>query len=165
MLRLALAALAAALGLAFAAAADEPAQLPANDYARADAWLCRPDKAADPCREEAAVTTIAADGAVTTQTLRPDPAAPVDCFYVYPTISPDPAVLSAMTPGPEEAGVAAVQAAPFASLCRIYAPMYRQLTVASIRLVPRGSPRPPVSYEDVRAAWRYYLEHDNHGRG
>jgi hypothetical protein len=161
MLRITLAALAASAGVA--AAETPPA--PPNDYTRPETWLCRPDKAADPCREDAAVTVIAADGTRTIEHLRPDPAARIDCFYVYPTISRDPGVLSDMAPGPEEAGVAAVQAAPFAGLCRVFAPLYRQFTVAGIRLVPRVADRPPQSYEDVLAAWNYYLEHDNRGRG
>jgi pimeloyl-ACP methyl ester carboxylesterase len=161
MLRIMLAALAASAGMA--AAETPPA--PPNDYAKPETWLCRPDKAADPCREDAAVTVIAADGSRTAQRLRPDHNAPVDCYYVYPTISRDPGVLSDMAPGPEEAGVAAVQAAPFAGLCRVYAPLYRQFTIAGMRLVPDVADRPPQSYEDVLAAWRRYLAHDNGGRG
>jgi hypothetical protein len=163
MLRIMLAALAASAGVASAAMADT--SLPANDYAKSETWLCRPDKAADLCREDAAVTVITADGRRTVEHLRPDPAAPVDCFYVYPTISRDPGVLSDMIPGAEETGVAAVQAAPFAGLCRVYAPMYRQFTVTGLRTTPRTAPRSPQSYEDVRAAWDHYLKHDNRGRG
>jgi pimeloyl-ACP methyl ester carboxylesterase len=154
------------LSLAFCSAALAQTATPAKtDYARSENWLCRPDKAADPCRDDAAVTVIAADGTRTSERFQPDPHAPVDCFYVYPTISRDPGILSDLIPGPEEAGVALVQAAPFATLCRVYAPIYRQATIASMRLITRPEDRPPESYEDVRAAWRAYLAQDNGGRG
>jgi hypothetical protein len=131
-----LAALAVSAGLATGAQTEPPAPSK-NDYWLQRSWLCRPDMTSGPCRDDAAVTVIAADGRTKVEPLKPDPDAPIDCFYVYPTISRDPGVLSDMTPGPEETGVARVQAAPFASLCRVYAPMYRQATIASMRIITR----------------------------
>jgi hypothetical protein len=69
-----------------------------------------------------------------------------------------------------ERNVIRQQFARFGSSCRLFAPMYRQVTLAGLRsmlaggggggALSRGSP-----YDDVRDAWRYYLEHDNRGRG
>jgi hypothetical protein len=62
------------------------------------------------------------------------------------------------------------QFARFASKCRPYAPMYRQITLAGLRpLLASGGTAAAfehgLQYDDVREAWNYYLEHDNRGRG
>ena len=96
------------------------------------------------------------------------PQAPIDCFYVYPTVSEDPAGNSGMTSGPGEQRAVAQQFAAFASVCRPFAPIYRQVTLAGVEAVLRHEPLPvdfKLPYEDVRAAWRHYLAHDNGGRG
>src|SRR5258708_15304141 len=75
---------------------------------------------------------------------------------------------SDMVPGPEEKGVVSAQFARFASKCRAYAPMYRQITLTALRAAIGGTPMPmdrALTYNDVLDAWNYYLEHDNHGRG
>jgi hypothetical protein len=97
-----------------------------------------------------------------------DPNAPIDCFYVYPTVSNDPGGNSDMIPGPEEKLVARSQFARFASKCKLYAPMYRQATMTALIAAATGNPIPVdrvLPYNDVLDAWNYYLEHDNHGRG
>jgi hypothetical protein len=73
-----------------------------------------------------------------------------------------------MIPGPEEKGVVRAQFARFASRCRVYAPLYRQITLSALRAAIRGNPIPmdrALAYNDVLDAWNYYLEHDSHGRG
>jgi hypothetical protein len=64
------------------------------------------------------------------------------------------------------------QAARFNAVCKVYAPMYRQITLSGLRRLlatPGGDPvaffGTGVQYDDVRDAWKYYLEHDNKGRG
>ncbi|MDP9414772.1 MAG: DUF3089 domain-containing protein [Pseudomonadota bacterium] len=69
--------------------------------------------------------------------------------------------------GPEEQRVAAVQFARFASVCRTFAPIYRQATLASLlRAVSGGesAQRLALAYSDVVAAWRHYLAQHNKGR-
>lgn len=102
------------------------------------------------------------------QVLKPQADAPIDCFYVYPTISQDPNPHSTLQPGPGEQRAVAQQFAPFASVCRPFAPMYRQITLAGLRAAMAGNPagvNPEMAIEDVRAAWRHYLANDNQGRG
>lgn len=145
------------------------AAVPAADgpYGAADAWLCRPGRA-DLCGTEQTVTVVAADGSRQVQTLKPLADAPIDCFYVYPTISEDPEDQSTLTPGPGEKRAVAQQFAPFSSVCRPFAPMYRQVTLAGLRAVVQGRPskaNPEIAIGDVQAAWRHYLRHDNRGRG
>lgn len=138
-----------------------------NDYSKPETWLCRPGRQ-DACAVDLSTTVIAANGKMTREDWAADPKAPIDCFYVYPTVSREPSGNSDMTQGPEEKAVITAQFARFASKCRVYAPMYRQVTIAALRAGIAGTPMPVnrvMAYEDVRDAWNFYLEHDNQGRG
>ncbi|HWZ46582.1 MAG TPA: DUF3089 domain-containing protein [Candidatus Saccharimonadales bacterium] len=138
-----------------------------NDYANGENWLCRPGRQ-DACAVDLSTTIISANGKLARESWAADPGAPIDCFYVYPTVSNDPGGNSDMVPGPEEQGVVRAQFARFASQCRAYAPMYRQITLTALRAALGGTPMPmdrALAYNDVLDAWNYYLEHDNHGRG
>jgi hypothetical protein len=67
-----------------------------------------------------------------------------------------------------ERNVVNAQFARFAAKCRLFAPMYRQVTLPALRAMIAGKPIPvdrELGYNDVLAAWNYYLEHDNKGRG
>ena len=149
------------------APAGPPAATPAPDYAQDAAWLCRPGRQ-DACTQSQDVTVIRADGGRKTEKFRAEKAPAFDCFYVYPTVSRDPTPNSDLTAGPEEQAVAAAQAARFTSKCRIYAPLYRQKTLASLRQEMAGG-TPPVDQglplHDVYEAWNSYLQRDNKGRG
>ena len=73
-----------------------------------------------------------------------------------------------MTAGPEENRVIQHQFARFASKCRVFAPLYRQVTLTALRAGLSGKPMQAdrtVGYNDVVDAWKHYLEHDNQGRG
>jgi len=161
--------LAAACTLAMpaAAAAQEAAPTP-NDYSDGSAWLCRPGRD-DACAVDLRTTVVAADGSVTPEGWRADPSAPIDCFYVYPTVSSDPTPNSDMTPDAAELRVVEQQFARFASVCRPYAPSYRQVTLAGLRASMAGGRTASLDrglgYDDVRDAFHHYIEHDNGGRG
>jgi hypothetical protein len=135
----------------------------AVDYADPANWLCMPGRS-DACSQPLTSTLLAADGSVTKRTYEADPKAPVDCFYVYPTVSREPTANSDMTAGPEEQHVALEQFARFGAHCRLYAPLYRQMTLAALRGEVRGIDL-ETPYRDVLAAWNTYLARDNHGRG
>jgi hypothetical protein len=146
------------------AAAPAPAK---NDYSNPDFWLCRPGRQ-DACAIDLTTTVVAADGKLTRETWAANPNAPIDCFYIYPTVSNDPTPNSDMIPGAEEKGVIDAQFARFASQCRPYAPMYRQVTLTALRAMFTGNPMAvdrALAYNDVLDAWNYYLAHDNLGRG
>jgi hypothetical protein len=75
-----------------------------------------------------------------------------------------------MTADPAELNVIRQQFARFASKCRPYAPLYRQVTLAGLRARLAGGGgggalASGLQYDDVLDAWNYYLEHDNKGRG
>ncbi len=145
-----------------AAAAAKP-----NDYADPANWLCRPGRA-DACAADETSTVVQADGGESVESWTADPNAPIDCFYVYPTVSTEPTPNSDMIPGPGEMRVVQGQIERFAAKCRVYAPMYRQVTLAALTSFLTGKPVAAdraLAYNDVRDAWNEYLAHDNHGRG
>jgi len=138
-----------------------------NDYSKDASWLCRPGRH-DACDIDLATTVVAGDGTLKREPFRAAANAPIDCFYVYPTISTDPGANSDMTPDPAELNVVAQQFARFSQVCKVYAPVYRQITLVGLRRVMTAGLDALGSgpqFDDVRDAWRYYLEHDNKGRG
>jgi len=117
-------------------AQDKP--VPAkNDYSKAETWLCRPGRH-DACDVDLTTTVISASGKLTREPWTANPKAPIDCFYVYPTVSLDPTPNSDMIAGDEELNVVRVQAARFGSQCRVYAPLYRQVTLTALRAFLAG---------------------------
>jgi Protein of unknown function (DUF3089) len=163
----------ASLSLLFVAASAARAQAP-NNYADSASWLCRPGRT-DACAVDLTATIIAPDGKFSRESWTANPDAPIDCFYVYPTVSAEPSLNSDMVQTAAETNVVHQQFARFGSKCRMYAPMYRQVTLLGLTrsLVAPADGSAPVSfaklatlaYDDVRDAWRYYLAHDNNGRG
>ena len=159
-------------GVAPAAAQTDPAAAPpalsrAPDYTQDGDWLCRPGRA-DACAADQSATVIAANGKRTAEPFVAAAAPKFDCFYVYPTVSLDKTANSDLEVGPEEKQVAAFQAARFAKNCRVFAPMYRQVTLTALQAIMAGQAVPAdraVAYADVRAAWYDYLRRDNGGRG
>jgi hypothetical protein len=139
-----------------------------NDYDKAESWLCRPGRE-DACAIDLTTTVVAPSGALAPESWAANPKAPIDCFYVYPTVSRDPSPNSDMAIGEEERNVIRQQFARFASQCRPFAPMYRQVTLRGLTALLGGSGLveldPGIGYDDVRAAWNRYLTHDNNGRG
>lgn len=143
-----------------------PAAQP-NDYSKPETWLCRPGQK-DSCAVDLSTTIVARNGKFKKESFKAARNAPVDCFYVYPTVSLDPGGNSDMTAGPEEHGVILQQFARFSSVCRVYAPLYRQVTLTALRSIIGGKPMPVdrvLGYNDVLDAWNYYLKNDNGGRG
>ena len=146
----------------------QTAASPSTDYSDPQVWLCRPDRPGA-CDVDLSTTVVGADGRATVERARPDPKAPVDCFYVYPTVSTDTTDVSDLAPNDSERNVVRLQLARFGTKCRLFAPMYRQLTLAAMgRANAAGIESPDflgLGYQDVRAAWRYYLAHANGNRG
>ena len=136
------------------------------DYADPRMWLCRPGNDPDECDANLDATELLPDG--TRKLVKHEKAAEpeVDCFYVYPTVK-----LTASGPQTDFENIEITldallaQAARFSSVCRVYAPLYRQNGVVP---GPGGAPTPGGGFnlgvEDVRGALKYYLENLNHGR-
>jgi hypothetical protein len=129
-------------------------------------WLCRPGLANDPCAGDLSATSVAANGQATIVPAEPAQDPPIDCFYVYPTVSRQSGVNATLAIDPEEIAVAKAQAALFSKVCNVYAPMYPQLTLAAIATPGKIDLAAALkAYEGVRSAFRDYLAHYNHGRG
>jgi hypothetical protein len=140
-----------------------------NDYSKPDTWLCRPGRTDDACAVDLTTTIVKGDGTMTRETWTANPKAPIDCFYVYPTVSTDPSPNSDMSAGNEERNAVQQQFARFASQCRPFAPLYRQVTLSGLRTMMTGGSVSALglglTYDDVLDAWNYYLKNDNQGRG
>lgn len=165
---LAIAAIGASLDAVSLATAQTASTPPMNDYADTKNWLCLPGRADDACAADQTATIVAADGTTTREDFARNTKAKIDCFYVYPTVSLETTANADMTASVMEKTVVAQQFARFGAVCRTYAPLYRQVTLAALRAAMAGKPMPAnreLAYNDVLDAWNYYLAHFNHGRG
>ncbi len=129
-------------------------------------WLCKPGLADNPC-EPGLSTTLVSPTGEPARTIHPkQKQQKFDCFYVYPTVSDDDGSNSDLSIDPEERSIALYQASRYSQYCRVYAPMYRQLTLKAINgdggVTAEAQAK---AYGDVLSAWRYYLKHYNRGRG
>lgn len=152
--------LAAAALLAVPAPGQSQPGIPAApDYAKDSVWLCLPGRA-DTCSTPLPTTALNPNGygSVGKSSIAKDP--PIDCFYVYPTVSRDQGLNSDLNAGPEEKDAAEAQFARFAGVCRPFAPIYRQMTIGAILAMSTGADTTQaaaIAYADVVAAWRNYL--------
>ncbi len=139
----------------------------APDYSSTQSWLCRPDHLGA-CDVDLSTTVLKSNGQSEVERAVVNPKAAIDCFYVYPTVSTDTTDNSDLTPDQAERTVARLQFARFGTQCRLFAPVYRQVTNKAVgrAIATNGAPDfLGIAFDDVRAAWHYYLEHDNNGRG
>jgi hypothetical protein len=130
-------------------------------------WLCRPGATPNPCLNSEETTVELGNGKSFVEHPKPAKNPPIDCFYVYPTVSSY--LFAENAPEkvePEEEAIAESQASRFSQVCKVYAPIYPQLTIPAI--TPPNKPSPGASltaYLGVRAAFLEYLKHFNKGRG
>lgn len=129
-------------------------------------WLCKPGTKPDPCRGSLKTTVVASDGSSRVETATNAKHPKVDCFYVYPTVSDQPTVNANKQIDPQQIAIAQYQAARFSESCKVYAPVYRQLTLSAISATEGLDPGAvKLAYNDVLKAWREYLHNYNDGRG
>ena len=131
-------------------------------------WICWPG-ADDTCADDQDLTLVSADGSLEVVPFTHVDDAPVDCFYVYPTISGDQTPNSDFDPDPaQEIFTTRSQAARYGSVCRVFAPVYRQNTLASMTgrvEAPEGVNTYEIAYGDVVDAFKHYMATANEGRG
>ncbi len=139
-------------------------------------WLCHPELAgsANACNGDLTTLSVAADGTGTLEPFAPAAAPQVDCFYVYPTTSPDPGPNSDLNPDAQELQTTLMQAARYGAVCRLFAPVYRQRTLTLLALDSVADPlitdeqqraAGELAYADVLDAFRSYVARHNAGRG
>jgi hypothetical protein len=160
------------------------------DYSDRNLWACLPGNDQNECHDPLDATEILKDNS--TQLVKHVPATDpqYDCFYVYPTVA-----LGGNGNMTDFSDISLVldplvaQAARFTRLCELYAPLYRQVSLA----IPSGAPaggatdgggakdgggadgssgkgsigvtgNAALGYGDVKASFEYYMAHYNKGR-
>jgi hypothetical protein len=152
-----------ALAVAFALLATPGAAL-----AHKTVWLCKPGATPDPCTPGLSTTIYKPTLGNPLRVIHPKAQAkpPIDCFYVYPTVSGEKTGNANLAIQPVEDSIALAQASRYSQYCKVYAPVYRQLTLAGIgQGKPTTPPNAQLPVQDVTAALKDYLNHYNHGRG
>jgi hypothetical protein len=130
-------------------------------------WLCRPGQRPDPCAPGLSTTVYTP----TLKQVRVDHpkrvrTPPIDCFYVYPTVSGQKTGNANLRVDPEERSIALQQIARYSQYCDVYTPMYREITLAGAGDgTPTTKPNPALALADLENAFQTYLEKYNHGRG
>jgi len=156
-----------ALG-SFSTAASASVSASANGVARTDAagtvWLCRPGLSDDPCAGNLSTTVVTASDKRTVKHAVATGNSKFDCFYLYPTASPEQTVNSDLTVQPAETSNAMAQTAPFSDVCDVWAPMYRQITVKALLGGTAGPDASTIAYASVLSAWKDFLAHYDKGR-
>lgn len=132
---------------------DAAALPPAPDYANAAAWLALPGR--NGLERSTPPDLIPVD----------ERNAPADVFFVHPTTFKGSPVWVAPFDASDAAAplnppVLLDQVSVFNGCCRLYAPRYRQATLAALK----NDAAMDVAYADVARAFRHYLQHFNRGR-
>ena len=129
-------------------------------------WLCKPGLVSNPCLSDETATVELGNGSSFVEHAKPASNPPIDCFYVYPTVSGQRTPNANLAIEPEETAIAVSQASRFSQVCKVYAPMYPQVTLAvsfgEVEPAPEGG---AIAYAGVLSAWKEYLAKYNHGRG
>jgi hypothetical protein len=126
---------------------------PAPDYAQRKAWLALPDSNGMERSAPAGVVPI-------------DPtAAPADVFFIHPTTFKGNSVWNAAydasdAVAPLNPPVLLEQLSVFNGCCALYAPRYRQASLAGLKNPASFD----LAYDDVRRAFRYFIAHQSQGR-
>ena len=79
-------------------------------------WLCRPGLRDNPCTSNLTTTIVRANGTTYIQPASPARHPPIDCFYVYPTVSTQPTANANLHIDPQEKAVAIAQASRFSQV-------------------------------------------------
>jgi pimeloyl-ACP methyl ester carboxylesterase len=137
------------------------------DYSDPNMWGCSAEKTDDVCDMDYSATKIEADGTSTPEPYEAGGDTGIDCFYIYPTMD-----LSGTAGNHEDLTdvqlfleVIKIQAGRFSEVCRVFAPFYRQATIASyLTDVDEAVPIFTKAFVDVATAFEYYLRNFNGGR-
>jgi hypothetical protein len=147
----------AALALSGLAAASASAE---------STWVCRPGLLNNPCLGSEEATVELGNGSSFVEKAQPAKKPPIDCFYVYGTVS------SQLTPNaneeidPEETVSVQDEAERFSQVCNVYAPIYPQITVAALNSGDfHAAEAGEIAFGGVLAAFEEYLAKYNDGRG
>jgi hypothetical protein len=138
-----------------------------EQYGGSENWLCRPDLEAESnvCGRNVSSTIVFADGSTQIEEDVSAEDQPVDCFYVYPTISLDTSDNSDLMPGSGEIETTFGQVARYRKLCEVFAPVYRQITLSAMLSGKYfDSDLNDVAYGDVIDSFKHFIA-NHEGRG
>lgn len=138
---------------------DDYERPPTPDYSDRESWAALPDQ--DDAADVFPSNTSVPEAQRTAQ---------ADVFYIHPTTyrgaenwNQDIAMADVNTW--TDISVVARQASAFNGCCKIYAPRYRQATIAALGAPDDSGMRAyAFAYEDVLRAWRHYAENWNNDR-
>lgn len=129
-------------------------------------WLCKPGLAANPCEGNLDATSFDSAGKAGLEKASAAADPPIDCFFVYPTVSRQKTVNADLTIDEEERGVAIAEASRFSQVCRLYAPMYPQITLAGIATPSKITYGSAITaYSSIYSSFGNYMANYNKGRG
>jgi hypothetical protein len=128
-------------------------------------WLCLPGHVPDPCTEPLTTTVVQTDGETSIEYARRAENPPINCFYVYPTVSEQAYENANLEIEPQQTQIAIEQASRFSQVCKVYAPMYPQVTLAALNDPPVSTAATIKAYLGVAAAFREFLTKFDDGRG
>jgi hypothetical protein len=139
--------------------------IPATASAKV-AWLCKPGLSDNPCTPSLSTTVFSPfDTKVAVQHPKAEKSPKVDCFYVYPTVSNQNQDIATKARDPEIRDIALYQTARYSQVCKVYAPLYRQITVPGLQRGSFTAQEQKIGAADVLEAWKEYLKKYNKGRG
>jgi hypothetical protein len=128
-------------------------------------WLCRPGKTPDPCEYPLEATVITTSGEESIEHAKAARKPAINCFYVYPTVSEQPTPNANLEIEPEETQIAIDQASRFSEDCKVYAPVYNQVTLDEANGFLKELPPPVNPFPTVLAAFEEFLRKYDHNKG
>jgi Protein of unknown function (DUF3089) len=129
-------------------------------------WLCRWGRADNPCTPSLSTTLFAGFGKrAGVRHPKAEKHPKIDCFYVYPTVSNQNRPVATKARDPEIRDIALYQAARYSQVCRVFAPLYRQVTVPALQRRDFTAKDSAIGAADILEAWEQYLKKYNKGRG
>lgn len=137
---------------------------PAMAKAEETVWICKPGQADDLCAGTIDGTVNPPPGQAPQPLGYARPAdAPVDCFYLYPTQSEQAGPNADLQKDPPIRRVVVQQARMFSTVCDVYAPIYRQVTLNGDQSAYNAQVE--TAYQSARSAFQDFLQNYNKDRG
>jgi hypothetical protein len=140
--------------------------LVASSASAESTWVCRPGLVNNPCLGSEEATVELPNGSSFIEKAKPAKNPPIDCFYVYGTVSSQLAQNANEEIDPEETVSVQDEAERFSQVCNVYAPIYPQITVAALNSGNfHATEAGEIAFAGVVAAFEEYLAKYNDGRG